>query len=318
MDDKKTFFNWHDYIRILEPDARHAQTLAHLVSTIAQTPDGQALIRKAYEVSGSGKNKIEIATTNKHFTFRGNMPGKTPDWGSPGSGDVIGTEDNYEGKLVLALEPMQNKHGQFYLNGYFVQQGNAILEVAASKTHTLVHEMFHLADPHYLPHVRIAEHKSSGSVVGEDHFPLPDTLKHDPRDIVFYLQKYPRHEEQAIDYTDRFMMKYFEGEHPRKGYGNMVSIYGKETNDKPRLPPEPKLCTIPLSDDQLPAFKADKEFPASLGTIPQLLEFVHTVTSTDKLNTVSIGSTLDIVPKPSNHLNNASVTVSIVPQNIDR
>jgi hypothetical protein len=137
-------FDWHAFVTIRESNPTYHADIEAILDRIAQTPDGQELIKKAWEVSGSGKNKVEIATSHTNFTFRGE-PFKKHNWGTTGAADFLGEKDNYEGKLTIDL----SKAGSV---GYVAPDGKTVVPV--SQTNTLVHEMFHLGDPKMLPHVR--------------------------------------------------------------------------------------------------------------------------------------------------------------------
>lgn len=147
---EKSDFNWHDYIVLREDNPKHVATLESILDRISQTPDGQALIKKAFEVSGSGKNKVEIATSHKNFTL-GGKPLEKHDWGTSGAADTYGHAGNYEGKLTIDLDGV-GKIGHIAPDGSFV---------AGSRTNVLVHEMFHLTDPHLRPDIRDAEYKDA-------------------------------------------------------------------------------------------------------------------------------------------------------------
>lgn len=143
-------FDWREYIVLRVDNSEHIATLESILDKISKTPDGQALIKKAFEVSGSGKHKVEIATSSRNFTL-GGKPLEKHDWGTIGAADIFGQPGNYEGKLTIDLDG-------FGKIAYIAPNGSVVL---ASRTNVLVHEMFHLADPHLRPDIRDAEYKDA-------------------------------------------------------------------------------------------------------------------------------------------------------------
>lgn len=137
-------FNWQEYLVIREPeDSKYYQPLKQIIDRVARTTDGQLLIRRAYDVSGSGKHRIEVATSPSYFTLRGKAFAPQ-NWGSAGAADTYGEKDSYEGKLTI---DMGYENG---IKGQVTPEGNVIV---SSQTDTFVHELFHLADPNLLPHI---------------------------------------------------------------------------------------------------------------------------------------------------------------------
>jgi hypothetical protein len=109
-----------------------------------------------------------------------------------------------------------------------------------------------------------------GSVAGQDDYPAPPpkgTLQAaDKVQIVHPGRGASRTEEQAVDFSDRLLMKNFDVP-LRQGYGNLF-----QTPKGTQAPQEPELLAKPLADDKLPAYKPDIP-PASLGALPTPLNF---------------------------------------------
>jgi hypothetical protein len=140
--------DWRDYITLREPDPMYRAQFGVILDRIARTPEGRELIKKAREVSGS----IEMATSMAGFTLGGKPMPPTSGIDSAGGAMVFRNDQGrYEGKITVDL----GKPGSV---GHVGPDGKPFIE---SQTAIIVHELYHLADPNHLPHVRLARYREA-------------------------------------------------------------------------------------------------------------------------------------------------------------
>ncbi|MFZ4126146.1 MAG: hypothetical protein ACOYJ2_08800 [Rickettsiales bacterium] len=138
-------FKWSDYITITDSNPLNRAKFVVMLDRIASTEDGRELIRKAREISGS----IELSSDSSQLSLAGEplQAVVTELYRKGGALVMQNPEGRYEGKLVVPVDQPEA------MMRWTAPDGSEHVE---SHTGTLVHELFHLADPNHLPHVRLA------------------------------------------------------------------------------------------------------------------------------------------------------------------
>jgi hypothetical protein len=140
-----TAFNWRNYITLKDRNPENVAKTQIMLDRLASTEDGRALIQRAYEVSGP----IEIASNIDQLSLGGkpiDSDIKISDQYNKGGALVLRNQGRqYEGKVII--DPSQPGR-----NGWSDDNGNTHVD---SQTGVLVHELYHLADPNHLPHVKL-------------------------------------------------------------------------------------------------------------------------------------------------------------------
>lgn len=172
-------FDWRNYVTIRDADPLNRAKFEVMLDRIASTEDGKNLIQRAHEISGP----IEVGSDFSQMTLDGSQiadrltlvdtrhEGKSFGGDGPNGvyakgGAVVlrGVDGNYTGKVILnpanpGTMKWMNDDGTVHVS---------------SQTSTLVHELYHLADPNHLPHVKLENGRRAVREELEAYIQTPD------------------------------------------------------------------------------------------------------------------------------------------------